>query len=104
MIFTVSKCSGCPMQLAGDTPVCQADVNAKQEIPADVETRPEWCPLNQGTYVVDDRECAVCPFHHRLDIRRCSVATPRFRPMAEEEIRPSWCVLRRERFILKSSR
>ncbi|MFV0421792.1 hypothetical protein [Oleidesulfovibrio sp.] len=104
MIYTVSKCVECPMQFAGETPVCQADVQAKREIPADVENRPEWCPLNQSSFAVDDRECAVCPFHHRQEMRRCSVATPRFRPMAEEEVRPSWCVLRRERFIIKLPR
>jgi len=53
---------------------------------------------------VDDRECAQCPFHQQQDKRRCAVATPRLRPMADDEVRPSWCVLRRERLIIRLGR
>jgi hypothetical protein len=104
VICSVKICSGCPFYQRGEISYCRADALQPRAVDGQPESRPEWCPLDAGPVAVDDRECAPCPFHQQQDKRRCAVATPRLRPMADDEVRPSWCVLRRERFIIRLGR
>ncbi|MFI3271538.1 MAG: hypothetical protein R3Y11_05460 [Pseudomonadota bacterium] len=48
------------------------------------------------------RECSECPFC-TVDIvpAKCSVSTPKFRPLDVTLQRPTWCPLRREQVIVR---
>lgn len=45
--------------------------------------------------------CKECPFYYETDAARCTVATPRGRPIVTDEPRPVWCPLRKEQMIVR---
>jgi len=49
--------------------------------------------------------CDDCPFLALVDgLRACNIATPRLRPLPEDEERPSWCKMRKEQIIVRDFR
>ncbi len=59
------------------------------------------CPPVAGRREVGVRVCRECPFSYETDIRRCTIATPKGRPLWDEAERPSWCILRKENGIVR---
>lgn len=51
--------------------------------------------------IVVVRNCSDCPFCSKGDPARCSVSTPKHRPLDIKLDRPSWCPLRREQVIVR---
>jgi len=47
------------------------------------------------------KACAECPFNYVNEKSRCTIATPKGRPIATEEPRPVWCPLRKEQVIVR---
>lgn len=45
--------------------------------------------------------CAACPFYFESDRRRCTIATPKNRPIETEDPRPFWCPLGKEQVIVR---
>ncbi len=47
-------------------------------------------------------KCADCPFMAVVNGERtCNIATPRQRPITEDEDRPFWCKMRKEQIIVR---
>jgi len=47
-------------------------------------------------------KCDECPFMSMVDgLRACNVAIPRYRPIPPEDVRPTWCKMRKEQIIVR---
>lgn len=47
-------------------------------------------------------KCADCPFLSMVNGQRvCNIAIPYQRPISEDEVRPSWCKMRKEQIIVR---
>lgn len=47
--------------------------------------------------------CSDCPFCTSGEPSKCSVSTPKHRPLDEKLQRPTWCPLRREQVIVREA-